>query len=521
MANASNVQEALRNLEALIAAGAGPELTEVGRDRLSATTSVDEFAELARQFGYHPSVVVGAVKGRTSSDDAALLSAIAAGAISDLPEDPFAQLSDDEFRRVTAEAEDARRVRLGELNQQEQGLAAGDASELERMGTERAFKERQIQIANNSPRFYYDPEDDTFWMDRTGQGLGAIQLDVRIGGTDLEKVLAEEEAPVAVKNEDGSDVIKDQDFLSFITVPDGPSDDPGVFLPSIIGGFPERFVTVTAPDGSQVSVRQEGSFLAPEAPIGSFFQGQFIQQQALSGSPDFAKFVEDNRLEQTATALYRDGEQFSLFAVLSPESKASLQEDMVAAGLMGEGTYSNGVWDLQSARAAENLLAMSNGNGVTWDQMLRLLKRNPTGGAGSAGSGVTTRPFVTPTYLAPDYAELAQSVKRQFRRDLRRDPSDAEVALLAEELGRQHRAAFDVQVQAARQDHDAGNRALTTQAEQRGGPDLTGVNEVARFEERFEELFGPEIDRNQRISETRDNFSLLMQSITGGDRLVR
>lgn len=307
---------------------------------------------------------------------------------------------------------------------------------------------------------------------------------------------------------DAAVVEGDPDAL-FGGLPDAPTGPAGTFLPPIIGGFPERF----DPEGN----RLEGSFLPPDQPLSNFTAG--ISERILAAN--LPSFVSEREAVTLASAgeLYRDGDQWALFAGLAPEQKAAIQQDMVSAGLLADESFALGVWDADTARAMGNLLAVSNGNGIVWNRMLRDLKMNAPADAGSGRAAGSLRPFVTPAYLAPDYAELSQAVKAQVRRELRRDPTESEMTLLADFLATQHRASFNAQVAAARAEHNAGNRAITTDTSQSAGQ-VQAVNDAARFAERFEELFAPEMDRLERVDAAEANFGLLMSSLTAGDRLV-
>jgi hypothetical protein len=210
---------------------------------------------------------------------------------------------------------------------------------------------------------------------------------------------------------------------------------------------------------------------------------------------------------------YREGEQWSLFTGLSTEQKASLQSEFVKAGLLGDGDYSPGTWDPASARAAETLLLMSNANNRKWDHMLRRLVANPVGSAADQSSQV--RRFVAPAYVEPDYATLTQAVKQEFGRQLGRRPQEWEIGILADELAADARRAYQATVSKLRAEHDAGNRAIAEGVDTSAGT-VQGVDPEARFREKFEERYLPEIERQERVESFGRQRNLLLQSFLVG-----
>jgi hypothetical protein len=131
--------------------------------------------------------------------------------------------------------------------------------------------------------------------------------------------------------------------------------------------------------------------------------------------------------------------------------------------------------------------------------------------------------FPTPTYLAPDYATLAQRVKQTFRQNLGREPTESELAGLADELSSYHRQAFEAEVEQAQQDWQSRQFAMEGGINQHpfaSGFDTTpepgqveAVDPLARFNERFDEAYQPDIDMQEREQQSGVSMANLMASL--------
>ena len=202
---------------------------------------------------------------------------------------------------------------------------------------------------------------------------------------------------------------------------------------------------------------------------------------------------------------YQAGDEFRELDNLSTEYLARIQDRMAALGMLDG--FVLGRKDQNTVKAFSELLWMSNAEGTSWIvQLSDLEKQKELMGedwAWGDGSGGRDRaPFVAPTYLAPDYATLAQTVKGQLRSELGRDPDESEIALLTAELSGWDREAFDNEVAAARAEYDAAEE----------GRDVPGVAQaidpLARFKESFESKFAGEIqgiERTEEAAETSEN----------------
>jgi len=213
---------------------------------------------------------------------------------------------------------------------------------------------------------------------------------------------------------------------------------------------------------------------------------------------------------------YRAGDEFGELDNLSTEYLARVQDRMAALGMLDG--YVRGRKDQSTVKAFADLLWMSNAEGTSWIvQLADLEKQKEAMGddwAWGDGSGRGDRaPFVAPTYLAPDYATLAQTVKSQLRDQLGRDPDESELALLTAELAGWDREAFDAEVAQARAEYDAGVVADETGEDQAAGTAGTAVDPVARFKESFESKFAAEIRGNQRQDEAAKTGELVRGAV--------
>ena len=214
---------------------------------------------------------------------------------------------------------------------------------------------------------------------------------------------------------------------------------------------------------------------------------------------------------------YRSGDEFSELDNLSTEYLARVQDRMAALGMLDG--YVRGRKDPSTVKAFADLLWMSNSEGTSWIVQLKDLERQKeemgddwAWGSGSGG-GRDRAPFVAPTYLAPDYATLAQTVKGQLRDALGRDPDESEMALLTAELSGWDREAFDAEVAAARAEYDAAE----------GGRDAPGVQQgidpVARFRESFEQKFKGELRGIERTEEAAETGEAVRSSVSTLSRM--
>jgi len=216
---------------------------------------------------------------------------------------------------------------------------------------------------------------------------------------------------------------------------------------------------------------------------------------------------------------YRKGEEYSILDGLSTEQLARTQDRLVALGILDG--YTRGRIDPNTVKAFSDVLWMANSEGRSWTQTIGDLERTKAemgdDWAWGDGSGSGDRaPFVAPTYLAPDYATLAQRVKTELRDQLGRDPDESELALLTAELSGWDREAFDAEEAAARAEWEAAEDGRDA------SPTAQAVDPVARFKESFESKFKAElrgIQRTEEATETSENVRGavgLLSQMSGG-----
>lgn len=202
---------------------------------------------------------------------------------------------------------------------------------------------------------------------------------------------------------------------------------------------------------------------------------------------------------------YVKGDEFRQLDSISTESLARTQERMAALGMLED--FIPGKKDPKTIQAFGDLLFMSNGEGLSWAEMLGELERQKEelgdDWAWGDGSGDDREPFITPTYLAPDYATMAQTIKEQLRSTLGRDPDESELAMFTAELTGWDREAFDTEVGIAKDYYDQGGSASAPQPDQ-----AVAQTAMARFRESFEQKFAAEIqgiERTEEAAETSEN----------------
>lgn len=199
------------------------------------------------------------------------------------------------------------------------------------------------------------------------------------------------------------------------------------------------------------------------------------------------------------------------------------QQDAIDAGLIEpEANIRWGSRDPFTRHAFTAIVTEANANGNTWEDQLKdrivqyqqWLVDNPEEPERIAQYGA----FIAPTYRAPDYASLAQSVQATMAQKLGRRPSEAEMQLLVEQMSAYDKQQWGAQVQADRQTHAARARAFenerddNTVAEQSGGT-VQGVDAEARFLEFFNDKFSGEIKHRERVDQVQGKQGGLFASL--------
>lgn len=192
---------------------------------------------------------------------------------------------------------------------------------------------------------------------------------------------------------------------------------------------------------------------------------------------------------------YRDaglgttGDAEQILQSMDPAMVARIQDRLISAGFMSGGAFAVGSpVDDKTVEGFRGLLGYANTQGTVWQSALsgveQLIEETGIGGDGGGGGRA---PFVAPTYMAPDYSTLAQTVKDHLRKTLGRDADESELALFTAELSGWDREAFESEAAAMRAEYEAAEQGRDAPAE------AQTVDPLARFKESFESRFRGEI----------------------------
>lgn len=217
--------------------------------------------------------------------------------------------------------------------------------------------------------------------------------------------------------------------------------------------------------------------------------------------------------------IYMPGDQWTDFATKDPGYIRTVQESLVAAGLMSEDDISS-TWTGEAAKAMQDAMTEANwtGGAKTWVDIVQDRARaRAEDGRDKGPSPLAGRVLVLPQYSEPDPAALDAEVRQLMASKLGgRDPLPYELAILGDYLSEQYRAKYDAEIEMAKAEFEAGNRAIL-----RGGPttetvegDFETVDPSARLAERIEERYAPEIELNEDRAESRANVANALSVFT-------
>lgn len=259
------------------------------------------------------------------------------------------------------------------------------------------------------------------------------------------------------------------------------------------GGDPEGLLLPLIADWEEQAAGQRGR------PIG--VPDDFVAQRQITHRPGDIGLGGPGSFTQTVEPRYFDGDQYSP-AGQSPEEIMRIQKRLETAGLLD--SYLPGLWDSETANAYTEVLAAANRRGSTADAALDFMVSNPV-----EQPKEEFQPLVFPK---PDYATLAQDVKSVMRGKLGREPTEQEMAELTGAMASAYRAGFEADEAARRSQFEAEQAGLET-GEAVTPAAVQDVDPQARFAERFEARFGPEIDRLAALPETRENMNNVFASL--------
>lgn len=257
------------------------------------------------------------------------------------------------------------------------------------------------------------------------------------------------------------------------------------------------------------------------------FEGQPTQGQlGLAGiSVDAAGMQSLRESGATRTSRYAAGQGEEILSSLGPVREAKVKQQLLRAGLISESDTVGKLRNSSITNAFEQVLGHANESGLDWETALADVEMFgvATGASGRAGGGAGGQGragFVVEAYSAPDYDTLAQEAKTFARQRIGRDLKDYEVKLWAERLGGFHREGYDANVQAARLNYDATERAIETGEDQGSAGTVQGVDPAASFKEYFEEKYAPEINVEEQEASGAEASARFMRSIATVDRNV-
>lgn len=195
---------------------------------------------------------------------------------------------------------------------------------------------------------------------------------------------------------------------------------------------------------------------------------------------------------------YFEGDEFAILKSLNTEERVRLQQQMAAIGVAPNPLY--GELDDTTLNGMKKLLGMANRDGKTWEETLRAVATNP---ALQQGAGQ----FEPSPHIQPDYATLAQDVKRTFRQRLGRDPEEYEMQQLTGELTGFYAVANEAQTELERIRHTQGS----TPGVQAGGT-VTNIDPTARFMESFEARYANELDFVEDKKEAQETEGFMQET---------
>lgn len=214
---------------------------------------------------------------------------------------------------------------------------------------------------------------------------------------------------------------------------------------------------------------------------------------------------------------YTQGEQYSNFAGLSPEVRATIQTDLVNAGLLERGSFLIGEWDDASADAMKVVLGRANQIGnPDWVSSMKWYVDNQ----------LPEIPTAEDIFLPPDYTGTANLIDSMFAQSLGREPKEYEKQNLLDEYN------GIVQKQAANQQRVAGlieepefqtvqelvdysNHGIEDIQETILEEGITQIDPAARFQQAFKDATQFETERLRGQADIQRTNQTILNLISG------
>ncbi len=203
---------------------------------------------------------------------------------------------------------------------------------------------------------------------------------------------------------------------------------------------------------------------------------------------------------------YMGGDGARYWDSYSARTRARLEQQMVDAGLLREGSFIPGSSSFEQHEAWESVLGWANYYGVTpFNALARLqregvYKRTHGGGGGGGGGGAGARTVTT----IPDYPTLAQRAKEMLRNTVGREVEDWEMKLVADEMQKQYRAQSQQMLDASL----AGS----------GEFQITDPETVTQAF--IEDKYRNELDRLTAVGQQSGNYKLAVDVLTKGSAMI-
>lgn len=217
----------------------------------------------------------------------------------------------------------------------------------------------------------------------------------------------------------------------------------------------------------------------------------------------------------------------------SREKIIALQRRLQRAGVLAP-PYRLGVFDTQTSQAYNAAIVEANQMQVGLDQALARMESADI--AQPAPVLPARQPFPGVGEFKPrSPEELAQDLKTLWRQQLGRDPDADELARFSRMLTGMEAEAFDVNAVAAESDWDRqqaeaasaatgtpvwANMPATAEGDDDDPDEMTAEEITARFAERFEREYKPELNRASRQEDLAENRGSLLQSLLGMDSAI-
>lgn len=234
---------------------------------------------------------------------------------------------------------------------------------------------------------------------------------------------------------------------------------------------------------------------------------------------------------------YLPMDQFTGFATKDPGYINTVQQGLIAAGLLKEDDYMDGVWTQDAAKAMEDAMIEANytGGSKSWVDVVQQRAKSNAGktkkrSGGGGGGGRRANPLAGRTLVIPPYEEpnidiLNTQVKDLMRQRLGRNATGWEMTLLADSLSEGYKAQYDAEVKALKANFEAGNKAILQSV--RTGKPVTvkaapaeRVDPLAHLQSRFEERYAPEMALNEERENSRENMTNVFNVLTQTSRIL-